>query len=169
MKIYPSLLVITTLCAGLSAIALLGTKDTLADQQTEAVTMTSLDIIKSTYEGETSEENGANLQRHVAADVEWTEAAGFPYAGTYIGFDEIAKNVFHRLTTEWVGYKFEVEGYVADGDQVVAYGTYTGEHATTGRKFQARVAHLWKLEDGKIKRFEQFVDSKPVVDAMVSD
>jgi len=30
----------------------------------------------------------------------------------------------------------------------------------------ARVVHVWELEEGKIVRFEQFVDSKIVVDAM---
>ncbi len=31
-------------------------------------TMTSLEIIKSTYEGKTSEENGKNLAKYVAED-----------------------------------------------------------------------------------------------------
>jgi hypothetical protein len=48
-------------------------------------TMTNLEIIKSTYEGKTSEENGKNLAKYVAEDISWTEAKGFPYAGTYIG------------------------------------------------------------------------------------
>ena len=45
--------------------------------------MTNLEIIKSTYEGKTSEENGKNLAKHVAKNISWTEAKGFPYAGTY--------------------------------------------------------------------------------------
>lgn len=88
--------------------------------------MTNLEIIKSTYEGENSEENGRNLAIHVSKNISWTEAKGFPYAGTYIGLDEITKNVFSRLGNEWIDYKFTPEGYVADGDKVVAYGTYSG-------------------------------------------
>lgn len=129
--------------------------------------LTNLDIIKSTYEGKTSEENGKNLQQHLAADVSWTEAQGFPYAGTYTGFAEIAKNVFYRLATEWTDYKFTVEDYVASDDKVVAYGTYSGTHKLSQKSFSARVAHLWQLKDGKIIRFEQFVDSLPVVAVMV--
>mgnify|MGYP001795557348 CR=1 FL=1 len=56
--------------------------------------MTNLEIIKSTYEGKTSEENGKNLATHVAENISWTEAKGFPYGGTYIGLDNITKNVF---------------------------------------------------------------------------
>ena len=128
--------------------------------------MTNLEIIKSTYEGKTSEENGKNLVKHAAPDISWTEAKGFPYAGVYIGMEAIEKNVFHRLATEWIDYKFVPEDYVADGNLVVAYGTYKATNKVTGKYFEARVAHIWKLKDGAIIKFEQFVDSKPVNDAM---
>ncbi|SFN53113.1 hypothetical protein SAMN05444143_11728 [Flavobacterium succinicans] len=51
--------------------------------------MTNLDIIKSTYEGKTSEKNGKNLAKYVADNISWTEANGFPYAGTYIGLENV--------------------------------------------------------------------------------
>jgi len=128
--------------------------------------MTNLEIVKSTYEGKTSEENGKNLAKYVADDISWTEAKGFPYAGTYIGLAEVTKNVFSRLGSEWIDYKFTPEDYVANADNVVAYGTYTGTYKITGKPFKARVAHVWKLKDGKIISFEQFVDSQTVNDAM---
>jgi len=128
--------------------------------------MTNLEIVKSTYEGKTSEENGKNLAKHVANDISWTEAKGFPYAGTYKGLDEVTKNVFSRLGSEWIDYKFTPEDYVASNDKVVAYGAYTGIYKITGKSFAARVAHVWKLKDGKIISFEQFVDSQTVIEAM---
>jgi ketosteroid isomerase-like protein len=127
--------------------------------------MTNLDIIKSTYEGKTSEENGKNLAKYVSEDISWTEAKGFPYAGTYIGLEDITKNVFTRLGSEWIDYKFSPEDYVASDDKVVTYGTYTGTYKITGKSFIARVAHIWKLKDSKIISFEQFVDSQPINDA----
>jgi ketosteroid isomerase-like protein len=128
--------------------------------------MTNLEVIKSTYEGKTSEENGKNLAKYAAEDISWTEAKGFPYAGTYVGLERIMKNVFSRLGSEWIGYKFTPENYVADSARVVAYGTYSGTYKITGKSFEARAAHVWELKDGKIKRFEQFVDSQPVNNAM---
>ena len=130
--------------------------------------MTNLEIIKSTYEGKTSEENGKNLANYVADSIVWTEAKGFPYAGTYVGLDDVTKNVFSRLGNEWIDYKFTPEDYVASDDKVVAFGTYTGTYKITGKAFKARVAHVWKLKDSKIISFEQFVDSQPVNDAMKS-
>jgi len=128
--------------------------------------MTNLDIIKSTYEGKTSEENGKNLAQYAAENISWTEAKGFPYGGTYIGLDEITKNVFSRLGSEWIDYKFTPEDYVTSDDKVVAYGTYTGSYKISGKSFSARVAHVWKLKDSKIISFEQFADSQTVNDAM---
>ena len=128
--------------------------------------MTNLEIIKSTYEGKTSEENGKNLAKHVAKNISWTEAKGFPYAGTYIGLESITQNVFKRLGSEWIDYKFNPEDYISNEDKVVAYGTYSGTYKKTNKYFEARVAHIWKLNNGKIISFEQFVDSKSVDDAI---
>ena len=128
--------------------------------------MTNLEIIKSTYEGKTSEENGKNLAKHVSKNISWTEAKGFPYAGTYIGLESITQNVFKRLGSEWIDYKFTPEDYISNEDKVVAYGTYSGTYKKTNKYFEARVAHIWKLNNGKIISFEQFVDSKSVDDAI---
>ncbi|WP_178989703.1 nuclear transport factor 2 family protein [Winogradskyella schleiferi] len=128
--------------------------------------MTNLDIIKSTYDGETSEENGKKLAKYVVEDISWTEAKGFPYAGTYFGLESVTENVFKRLGSEWIDYKFSPEDYIANEDKVVAYGTYSGTYKKTNKYFEARVAHIWKLNNGKIISFEQFVDSKSVDEAI---
>ncbi len=70
--------------------------------------MDNLSLIKSTYEGANSQENARNTAAALADDARWTEAAGFPYAGTYVGFDAIVENVFKRLATEWED--FSVQG-----------------------------------------------------------
>lgn len=128
--------------------------------------MTNLEIVRSTYEGTTSEENGQALRQHLAPDARWTEAAGFPYAGTYVGADAILAGVFNRLATEWDNYHIAIEGYAEAPDTVIAYGTYHGTYRATGKAMQARVAHLWHLRAGRITSFEQIVDSQPVVAAL---
>ncbi|MCX2682070.1 nuclear transport factor 2 family protein [Galbibacter sp. EGI 63066] len=79
----------------------------------------------------TFESNSRNLAKYVSENIRWTEAKGFPYAGTYIGLESITKNVFSRLGNEWIHYKFTPEDYIADDDKVVAYGTYTGIYKKT--------------------------------------
>lgn len=126
---------------------------------------TNLENVRRTYEG-TSEENGRNLLEVLAPDVEWTEAAGFPYAGTYVGVDALMQGVFHRLANEWIGYRAQVHTYLADGDQVAAFGVYSGVYKATGKAMTASFAHLYRLKDGRITRMTQYVDTVPVADAI---
>ena len=128
----------------------------------------NLEIIRATYEGP-SEENGKHLLAALAADATWTEAAGFPYAGTYVGAEAIVANVFRRLATEWMDYRAEVHTYLADGDRVAAFGAYSGTYKATGKAMRATFAHLYRLKDGKIVNMEQCVDSAIGRQAMSSD
>lgn len=128
----------------------------------------NLEIIRATYEGP-SEENGKHLLAALAADATWTEAAGFPYAGTYVGAEDIVANVFRRLATEWIDYRAEVHTYLAGGDRVAAFGAYSGRYRATGKAMRATFAHLYRLKDGKIVNMEQYVDSAIVRQAMSSD
>ncbi|KAF1019815.1 MAG: hypothetical protein GAK30_02907 [Paracidovorax wautersii] len=126
---------------------------------------TPLDIIRATYEG-SSQDNGRNLLAALAPDATWTEAAGFPYAGTYVGPEQIVAGVFQRLGTEWEGYRAQVHTYLADGDRVAAFGVYSGTYRKTGKSMTATFAHLYRLVDGKIVSMEQIVDSHVVQQAL---
>jgi ketosteroid isomerase-like protein len=152
-------------CAHVKTETNLHTKEQAVEEESVKM-MSNLEIIKSTFEGDSSEENGKNLRKHLSKSATWKEADGFPLAGVYIGFEEISEKVFKRLSTEWTDYRFVVDGYVDAENRVFAYDTYYGTYNETGRKFSARVAHLWMLENNKIVSFEQFVDSVPVVESM---
>lgn len=128
----------------------------------------NLEIIRASYEG-SSEENGKHLLGALAADASWTEAAGFPYAGTYTGPEEIVAKVFRRLATEWLDYRAVVHTYLADGDRVAAFGLYSGTYLATGKAMSASFAHLYRLKDGKIVSMEQYVDSVMVRQAMQAE
>ncbi|WP_269934510.1 nuclear transport factor 2 family protein [Serratia liquefaciens] len=127
---------------------------------------TNLEIVRATYQGGSAEENGRNLLAALAPDAEWTEAAGFPYAGTYIGPQAIFKNVHQRLGTEWQGYRADVDHFYDAGDTVIAQGFYHGTYAATGKSFTASFAHIYQLRAGKIVKFVQIVDSAKVLEAM---
>jgi ketosteroid isomerase-like protein len=123
------------------------------------------DIIRNTYEASPAEK-GQRLQAALAPDASWTEAAGFPYAGTYVGFEAIAAGVFKRLATEWIDYRAEAHTYLEDGDRVAAFGVYSGTYRATGKAMTATFAHLYTLKDGKIVSMEQVVDSAMVTAAL---
>lgn len=128
--------------------------------------MTSnLDLVRAAYEG-TSEENGRNLLAVLSPEVIWTEAEGFPYAGTYVGPAAIIEGVFNRLATEWIDYRANVHTFMHDGDRVAAFGNYSGIFTLTKKPFSASFAHLYELHGGKIVQMTQYVDSAMVRLAM---
>lgn len=100
------------------------------------------------------------------ADIAWTEAEGFPYAGTYHGPESVLENVFARLGSEWDGFHAEPEEFVDGGETVVALGTYSGAFKETGKSFRAAFAHVWDLRDGKVVRFRQYTDTAKVREAL---
>lgn len=125
----------------------------------------NLELIRRTYEG-SSEENGRNLMAVLHPQVEWTEAEGFPYAGTYVGVDALMAGVFSRLAGEWIDYRAQVHTYLADGDRVAAFGLYSGTYKATGKSMQAAFAHLYEIQEGKILRMTQYVDTVMVAKAL---
>jgi uncharacterized protein len=78
----------------------------------------------------------------VSPQVRWTEMAGFPCAGTWVGSQAVIDNVFAVLGAQWDGYRFELERLVDGGDNVIGIGTYRGRFRATGKAMQARVAHV---------------------------
>ncbi|HKG78681.1 MAG TPA: nuclear transport factor 2 family protein [Pyrinomonadaceae bacterium] len=95
----------------------------------------------------------------LSADIDWTEAEGFPYGGTYHGPKAVLEGVFMRLGSEWEGFAAVPDEFIDAGDTVVALGKYSGKYKRTGKSFQANFAHVWKFSEGKATRFLQYVDT----------
>ena len=127
--------------------------------------MSNTDIIRAHY---AASDRGdlAGMVADFAVDVEWTEAAGFPLAGTYIGPQAVIDNVFTKLGEDWDDYTVAIDEVVDGGDTVLGIGTYSGTHRETGRFFAARGAHVWRLDRGRVVAFEQFTDTLLVARAL---
>ena len=125
----------------------------------------NIDIVRAHYAA-SAQGNIDQMMANVSAQVRWTEMAGFPCAGTWVGPQAVVVNVFSALGRDWIGYRFELQGLIDGGDQIVGVGTYHGTYRGTEKEMQARVAHVWKLQDGKIVAFEQFTDTLLVNQAM---
>ena len=123
--------------------------------------MSNKEIIQSLYQSFASGDVEA-VTALFADDIEWTEADGFPLAGTYTGPQAVVENVFMRLGEFSENWGVNVDRYVADGDTVVADGKYTWNHKETGAPCEVRMAHVWTLADGKVIAFLQHVDTAQV-------
>ena len=106
------------------------------------------------------------LRATLADDVEWTEMAGFPLAGTYRTPAGVTSSVMEKLGADWDDWTAHDDTYVVDGENVVVLARYTARNKATGKDIDVRVAHHFTVRGGAIVRFEQFVDTAKVRDAM---
>ena len=123
--------------------------------------MTNKEIIQSLYASFAAGDVEAVVSRF-ADDICWTEADGFPLAGTYTGPQAVVEGVFMRLGDFSDNWGVSVDRLVADGETVVADGRYTWNHKKSGAACEVRMAHIWTLEDGKAASFLQHVDTARV-------
>lgn len=95
-------------------------------------------------------------------DIQWTEADGFPLAGTYVGPQSVLEGVFMRLGEIGDQYTVMAEQHIAEGDTVVTLGSYTWKHKATGAPASVKLAHVWSIRNGKVAAFQQHVDTVKV-------
>ncbi len=126
---------------------------------------TAHEVVQAHYDAAAAHDL-AGMLADLAPDARWTEMAGSPYAGTWVGAAQIIEKVFEPIGIEWEGFRFELEQLLDAGQHAVAIGSYHGTHRKTGKAMQARVAHVWEVSGGKIVRFEQFADTQRLALAM---
>jgi ketosteroid isomerase-like protein len=94
--------------------------------------------------------------------IEWRLAEGHPYAPhgqPWRGPAAIARSFFTRSGEEWDGFGVSLGELHEVGDAVVVECRYTGTYKATGRALDAQVCHVWKVSDGKITSFRQYIDT----------
>src|SRR5215471_14105143 len=102
----------------------------------------------------------------VADKVEWQipEIEGVPLGGRRKGRDGVA-GFFAKLAELEELISFEPREFIAQGDKVVAVGTYSFQVKGTRRDFTSDWAHVFTVQNGKIARFQEYADTAKVVAA----
>jgi uncharacterized protein len=102
-------------------------------------------------------------------NIEWREAEGNPYQPSgeaWRGPDAILENLFMKIAADWDGFTVHTKEFHDAGETVVVEGRYTGTHKGTGKELDAQMCHVWKIRDGKVTSFQQFVDTAQMQDVM---
>ena len=99
----------------------------------------------------------------MAPDIEWITMWHYKVDGR--GPERVAKDLFKPLAAEWSSFALVPTEFIAVGNTVVSLGDFTGVHGATGKKAEARYAHVWIVEDGKITQFRQYIDTLAVAEA----
>jgi steroid delta-isomerase-like uncharacterized protein len=110
-----------------------------------------------------------NVLAVLDTNVVWNEAEGNAYAdgNPYIGPDAVLNGVFGRVGADHEYFNLaNIELHDMSNNQVLATLRYQAKLKKNGVIFDAQVAHLWTLKDGKVIAFQQYVDTKKLSDAI---
>lgn len=100
------------------------------------------------------------LLGNCAEDIAWNtpEIENASFGGRRRGHAEVAE-FFSGMSAEEEVTKFEPREFIAEGDRVVALGTYAAKVRDTGRSYESDWVHVFTVKDGKITSFDEFFDS----------
>jgi len=130
--------------------------------------MQNLETITNMYQAIASGDFPAFLGG-MDATIEWNEAENFPYAdgNPYIGPEAVAGGVFGRIAADWEYWTLsDHEYHDCNADKIIVTGRYNAKHKITGKIIKAQFTHVWTVNNDKAIRFQQYTDTKQVVDAM---
>jgi uncharacterized protein len=127
--------------------------------------MTNLEIIRELYR-RFAAHGQAGIRALLHLEIEWIQMKGFPGGGRHVGPDAIFAKVFAQFAERWSAWRAITEEYLDAGTSIVVIGRYEGTFAATGKSRAAVFAHRYVLRDGVIIRFEQYTDTRQVVEAM---
>jgi ketosteroid isomerase-like protein len=128
----------------------------------------SVAIIQTMY-NDFGKGNVPGVLAAMSANVEWSEAEGFPYweGKPFVGPDAVVKGVFAKLGGEWEYWNLTgLQFHNMDNNMVLATGRYQSKYKKNGATINAQFAHVWTLKDGKVIKFQQYTDTKQVADAI---
>lgn len=101
----------------------------------------------------------------MASDIEWITMWHYKVEGC--GPGPVAEGLFKPLMAEWTSFSLVPTEFITEGETVVSLGDFTGVHAWTGKTSDARYAHIWTVEDGRIIRFRQYIDTLAIAEARI--
>jgi uncharacterized protein len=131
--------------------------------------MSNVQLIRDAYEA-FGRGDIATVLGMMDPGIEWREAEGNPYQPSgeaWKGPDAIVQNLFVRIGADFEGsFLIQPKEFHDVGDTVIVEGRYIGTNKGTGKNLDAQMCHVFKIRDGKITSFQQFVDTAQLQDVM---
>jgi len=102
----------------------------------------------------------------MADDVTWElpQMEGVPFAGARTGRASVAE-FFQSVGASQEALHFEPRELIAEGDKVVALGSYEWRVKSNSREFGGDFAHVFSIRDGQIVAFKEYMDTAACRDA----
>ena len=119
----------------------------------------NVEVIRRAYQHFKSGDIDA-LMGQMSEYVDWLlpEIQGAPFAGARKGRGQVSE-FFTSLADSQDSVSFEPREFVAQGEKVVALGTYNWRVKSNGREYGGDWAHVFTVRDGQIAGFHEYMDS----------
>jgi ketosteroid isomerase-like protein len=82
-----------------------------------------------------------------------------PFVGRRQGHEEVAQAIA-KFAEMQDPEQFEVQGFVSQGDKVVAFGHYRWRVKSTGHSYESDFVHAFTISHGKVLSFQEYVDTQ---------
>jgi uncharacterized protein len=118
-------------------------------------------LVQAAYDGLAKGDAGPLLEI-LHPEVEWYESEHSPYwpGGAHVGPQAVLDNVLGRIPEDAENFAIEIRRMVGCGDTVLVEARYHATSMTgTGKPLDAQAAHVWDFEDGKVVRWQQYLDT----------
>lgn len=127
--------------------------------------MGNIETVKKMYELFATKDN-ETIKQIFDKDIKWNQMKGFPDGGRHIGADQVFEKVFDGFRHNWTEWKATITRYIDCGDGVFVIGFYEGTYNATGKDMKSDFACEYKVNDGKIREFNQYTDTFVIAQAM---
>ena len=123
--------------------------------------MTNAEVVMQCYE-KFKQGDAASLLAMFDPQIEFRLAEGHPYrtdGKPWIGGPEVAQNFFRKAGPEWENWNVIVSDILDANNWVVVECRYAGIYKPTGRRMDLQVCHVWRLRNGNVTSFHQYLDT----------
>ncbi len=100
----------------------------------------------------------------VSTDIVITQSTALPWGGHFSGHDGLQKALGALL--QHVDSKVEIERMIDAGEDVVVIGRTKGIVRANGKSFDIPVAHVWRVQAGKLTAFYPYIENALMLEAL---
>lgn len=127
--------------------------------------MNNVAVISKAYE-DFAQGNIPGVLAAFDENIEWRGASGFPFHsgdGIVVGPQNILQSVFAKVPEYFDELHIEIQDIFGKDDKVIVESFFTGTWKATGQSFKANSVNIWHLQDGKVIRCFESVDTGAIM------
>jgi uncharacterized protein len=123
----------------------------------------NINTIRRVYEAMRNRDSSV-LQELFADDIRIWQSPAVPWGGDYEGLD--GAFTFFLTLVEHIESQVTTESMFAAGDHVVQVGRTRGKVVANEASFDVPEVHVWELRDGTVVRFQSYIDTPAMFEAL---